>query len=330
MSRQFATATSEYLEIDTPAFTAYPFTMACWFNVTNITASHVLMWVGDKDVVNYMTFLAAQGSTAGDPVIAFSHEYGVGPTGTGRADTSTSYSANTWHHACGTWSGVSNRTAYLDGGGKVTNTDAVIAMSNHDRTAIGAARDSSPGAYVDGLIAEAAIWDVTLTDAEVAVLAAGYAPPFVRPQNLVFYIPLVRNNDEDIVGGLSLTAFNTPTIGTHPRIIYPAAPFMIGQTPTVVFALHGKTFLYTAANWPTLSWYLEADMRATTGTARARLWDVTAGAAVASSDITTTSTTFTQVRSSAVTLTDAHEYRIQYGTFPGDNGETRGATLIGI
>ena len=79
---------------------------------------------------------------------------------------------------------------------------------------------------MDGRIAEAAIWNVELTDAEVAILGKGFSPPFIRPESLVFYAPLIRDEDDDRVGGLSLTAYNTPTIASHPPIIYPAPPFL--------------------------------------------------------------------------------------------------------
>jgi hypothetical protein len=32
---------------------------------------------------------------------------------------------------------------------------------------------------------------------------------------------LIRDEDEDIVGGLSLTAYNTPSVAAHPPILYP-------------------------------------------------------------------------------------------------------------
>ena len=73
---------------------------------------------------------------------------------------------------------------------------------------------------MSGSIAEPAVWNVVLTDAEVAILGAGFSPLFVRPQNLVFYPDLIRGLN-DKVGGLTLTA-NGTVVSAHPPIIYPA------------------------------------------------------------------------------------------------------------
>jgi hypothetical protein len=221
VARSFKNLSSSYLQVESPVVTDYPFTMSCWFNVSNITANHALMWIGDKDVPDYWTLLGAWGNLVGDPVIAFSHDYSPPGTPAQKAETSTGFSANKWYHACGIWGGVSNRTVYLDGGGKVTDTDTVGAMTGHDRTAIGAARDSSPGAYTDGKIAEAAIWNAVLTDAEVIRLAAGYSPSLIRPQNLKFYMPLDDNKDRDIIGRLKLMPYGSVGLSNHPYIIYP-------------------------------------------------------------------------------------------------------------
>jgi hypothetical protein len=74
---------------------------------------------------------------------------------------------------------------------------------------------------MDGKVAEVGIWQATLTDAEVAILGKGYSPLFVQPDKLLFYIPLIRDNDQDLIGGLSLSEVGSPTITDHPRIIYP-------------------------------------------------------------------------------------------------------------
>lgn len=224
MARAFLSASTEYLFVNSAAITAYPLTMACWFNVANITAAHNLIFVGDKDTEINFTALFAGGSIVGDPILAFSHTYGVG--GAVYAESTAGYSASTWHHAAGSWPDKDNRTSYLDGGNKGVEASSVGAMQLHDRTGIGASLDSTPSSYTDGSIAEAAIWNVVLTDAEVAVLATGISPLAVRPQSLVFYVPLIRDNDEDIVGGLSLSVAGTPTVANHPRVIYPASPMM--------------------------------------------------------------------------------------------------------
>jgi hypothetical protein len=65
--------------------------------------------------------------------------------------------------------------------------------------------------------AEVGIWNVALTDAEVASLAKGMTCDKVRPQSLVFYAPLVRSL-QDVRGGLTITNNNTATVANHPRV----------------------------------------------------------------------------------------------------------------
>ena len=68
-----------------------------------------------------------------------------------------------------------------------------------------------------GLIAEVGIWSAALTAAEIASLAKGMTCDQIRPQNLVFYAPLVRDlNDQK--GGRVITNNNAATVANHPRV----------------------------------------------------------------------------------------------------------------
>lgn len=73
---------------------------------------------------------------------------------------------------------------------------------------------------------------------------------------------------------------------------------------------------------------LEVCMRQTTGTVYARLYDVTAAAAVSGSQVSTASGTFVLVESDELDLVDGHEYRAQFGKVSGDAGELYSARLI--
>ncbi len=227
MAVALLTASTESLALATPPVTAVPLTMACWFNVTNVTAAHTLMAVADAaSIANGRFDMFAHGATSGDPVAAFTSS----ATASEQVNTSTGYSANTWHHAAGVFTAINSRSAFLDGGGKVTGVVSVTPASI-DRMRIGVTADVTPFGYTNGSIAEAAVWDVALTDTEVAILANGYSPLLVRPSGLVFYSPLIRDIDagkwpEHIVG-VALTELGTPTVGVHTRVYYPSAP-MIG------------------------------------------------------------------------------------------------------
>lgn len=96
----------------------------------------------------------------------------------------------------------------------------------------------------------------------------------------------------------------------------------------------GSIFLYTAVNWGAVTWYLEIVARATSAKALFRLYDVTAGAAVSNSVITLNAGSTgvlalpTRNRSSALTLSDGHEYRAQFGVQDGGAGAVISAKLI--
>lgn len=97
----------------------------------------------------------------------------------------------------------------------------------------------------------------------------------------------------------------------------------------IVYVAIGGLFLFTDANWnDDLEFFLETSVRATTGTANVRLFDVTADIPVASSNVSTASTILTRLRSSALTLTDGNVYQIQAGVLSGDSGAITGAKLV--
>jgi len=214
MARLFNRAAQEYLENTSFAALAEPLTLAAWFYSDNATAFQMILGVGDDSADKDWTIQAA-GNIAGDPIYAQSFTGGT-PS---EAVTTTGYSTNTWHHACGLFIAANSRAAFIDGGSKGTNAGNQV-VNGIDTVRIGTAADQTIG-YFSGRIAEAAVWDVALADEEVASLAKGYSPLLIRPQSLIAYWPLVRDEDQDRVGGFDLTAINTPSIAPHSPAIYP-------------------------------------------------------------------------------------------------------------
>jgi len=75
------------------------------------------------------------------------------------------------------------------------------------------------------------------------------------------------------------------------------------------------------SDWEDMEWYFEASFKAGTGTAYVRLYNQTDGAAVSGSVLTTTSTSYTQVRSSAITKPSGTKtFVVQYGHDPSGGG----------
>ncbi|MHC4156506.1 MAG: LamG domain-containing protein [Planctomycetota bacterium] len=207
MARAFLSTSGQYLYVDQTPVTGPPFTIACWFCSTDLSAVQCLMFVGDKGSGN-----------PGDPIYVQSRD----STGTSSAVSTSGYSANTWHHACGVFASATDRRAFIDGGSKGTDSTSRSPVGL-DRVATGALARNTPTFYMSGSIAEAAIWSVALSDAEVTLLARGYSPTFVRPEYVKAYWQLVRDPDTEKVGGYNMIGYNTPTVARHPPIVYPSA-----------------------------------------------------------------------------------------------------------
>lgn len=235
MARLFDDGSSEYLRVGSAVVAALPMTLSAWFYSDDGGIDQTLVGISDG-VAN--GFILQAGGVGSNEIIAGSIDGGVADY----ALSTAFWFADTWHHACAVFSTTTLRAAFLDGAGKGTQTDS-NNPSGVDQTDIGQIGNGS--SYISGRIAEAAIWDVALTDAEVAVLAKGYSPLFVRAQSLVAYWPLIRDEDQDRVGGYDLTAYNTPSIATHPPIIYPAPPsFFIAPAAAAADAMPMAMDLY--------------------------------------------------------------------------------------
>lgn len=197
MARLFDDALSEYLQIDQTVLSAAPLAMAVLFKLDALDMWHSLIQVVNSGVVADDFTLYAR---ADNNKLSFTaRNTGVSD---GFAITTAAISLNTWHHGCGIEASTTDRRVFLDGGSKGTDvTDVTPASLN--RTAIGAFRDSTPGGYMSGMIAEAAIWDLTnwpgATGSDKAdafekilpSLAKGFTPLHF-PLGLKAYWPLIR------------------------------------------------------------------------------------------------------------------------------------------
>lgn len=121
------------------------------------------------------------------------------------------------YQVAGVFISGTNRVGYFDGGNKTTNTADSSSGQNYNAVGVGARFSSTWGSFFDGRVAEVGIWDVDLTDDEIASLGKGFKPYRIRPQNLVFYAPLVRNI-QDTKRGVAITNNNTATVAVHPRV----------------------------------------------------------------------------------------------------------------
>lgn len=141
-------------------------------------------------------------------------------TSTALAITTTTFTTGVWNHATAIFASRSFRRALLNGTNSATDTANAGAFSGTlDTLLLGARMNTTPGLLFTGSLAETAVYNVALSDDDVRMLARGFSPRKVRPQNLVFYVPGIRTV-QDIRGGIQVTGTGGPTVTDHPRIYY--------------------------------------------------------------------------------------------------------------
>lgn len=222
MSRRGWSA-SNYLNYASGVVTATPLTMCAWAKTSITGADQTIVSiknsVGTRDI-NIFSLRVSTGN-------AVNANTGDGSNNSS-ASTSTTISADTWFHACAVFASSTSRAAYLNGAGKGTNTGS-RTPSGVNRTSIGVVNGTAvydPFAPAGtGDIAEVAIWNIALSDADVASLATGVSPLLVHPEALVGYWPLIGNNspENNLLSNTSVMSITgSLSAAAHPRIILPA------------------------------------------------------------------------------------------------------------
>jgi hypothetical protein len=194
---------NQYLTVGTSPVTAAPLTIAAWFRKASTDTVNGIYLRDALDVNDYfgLYFTTQVGGNVGQGGIDAAFQ------------ASGNYSVNTWGHACLVEESSTSRIIYRDGGNSTTNSTFLVP-ANISELRIGTFAVS---ANFDGQLAEIGIWNAALTPAEVASLADGMTCDKVRPQNLAFYAPLIREI-QDVRGARTITNNNGATIATHPRV----------------------------------------------------------------------------------------------------------------
>ena len=218
MARDFNGSTDK-AQPSSPPFTAAPFTVSGWFNHGS-SQTGTIFSVSDGTTGNHFFNMRV---TAGTPdVLTFNAVEG----GQDSLSGSTEVTTGAWHHAAFVARAANDREIYLDGASEGTSSVSK-APTGIDQGAVGVLLwDAGPVNYFDGLLAEIAIWNVGLSNGEIAALSKGFSPLLIRSQSLIFYAPLIgRLSPEPSVVNPN---FNLTLTGTsradHPRIIYPSRP----------------------------------------------------------------------------------------------------------
>ena len=209
MAYEFTAASSQHLSTASAPANGHPMTLAVW-SITNTTNT---VGFGQR-------LFSVSASNGHRHQLARNNDQiqcnSVGASGAGTASANGKIVANTWFHLCGTFISATSRKLFFNGVEEATNTTNCGSQNTFDRVLMGVA-GSPLGLYYQGTLAECGVWNVELTQPEIASLADGMTCDKVRPQSLVFYAPLVRDLI-DAKGGLTITNNNTATVANHPRV----------------------------------------------------------------------------------------------------------------
>jgi hypothetical protein len=211
MAFKFTTANSQRLvSANINLSSVYPITMAAWFRAAPISETYITL-CGGKDDLNNVLRLGSN-PTGGDQtiknVVAISRTTVVSTASSGPVVGD----GTTWNHGAGVFAASNSRRAFANGIGGSTAT-ITRDLAGLDVIVVGAYTTN----FSNADIAEVGVWNVVLSDREIASLAKGMTCDKVRPQSLVFYAPLVRNV-QDMREGVTITNENTATVSDHPRV----------------------------------------------------------------------------------------------------------------
>lgn len=194
--------------------TGYPVTISAWYKTPTTswtTAEAIAVFTDSADGNSAIGVII---SNTGLPSAVIRNSAG----NQSASSWATAIFANTWYHIVGVFtSGVSGgRRVYVDGVAGTAGTGSLtVTFSDCNSVQIG--RRIAAEARAAGEIAEVGMWNAQLTDAEIVSLYDGLTPVSVRPQNLFFYTPLVRESHE-LRYNHTRTVSGTPTATSHIRV----------------------------------------------------------------------------------------------------------------
>lgn len=186
-------------------------TMACW---VRRPTSGTIQNFGFTDVVNNGFVLTHYSDNVLYSVI-------------GNGSASYGYAAQNitgWNHFAivfdGSLTGNASRLKlYINGNLRTLGFNLTIPSTTSNHAAnnnVRFGRNESGNYWSSGDFAEYGLWQEALSSVDVAALSKGMTPDKVRPNNLVSYIPLVRDI-QDVRSGTTLTNTNS-TVANHPRV----------------------------------------------------------------------------------------------------------------
>lgn len=222
MAIALASASSQYAEASScplGAGTITPFSMAAWFKPASAAAGTII-GLG-----------SGGGHHARMGVDATLHVDAAAGSPSASTATSTATLTNgSWGHAGHVASAANNRIAYANGAAGTANTGSEPVTGLTTCTIGGWVNTGTRQAFLNGSVAELAIWNVALTATDISVLAAGFPAWLVRPSALVWYVPARSTALQEIRNSLTMTlgaGGAAPTNAPDHARIFGVAPWVL-------------------------------------------------------------------------------------------------------
>ena len=197
-------------------------TFGGWVKLSSLTHTHTVLSKGDAGSfrANYGLYIYDQGFLGGSNFKYIRLFVADGSNGWTH-DGTAALSSGVWAHVMGVYDG-SNLKAYLNGAAVGQTAKTGNLPTNTDDLTLGYFKSGGSGQdWLQGDLAEIAVWNAVLTAGEIASLAKGFAPYLIRPQSLNFYMPVQGNNSPelDVKNALSGTVTGA-TKSDHPSVFY--------------------------------------------------------------------------------------------------------------
>lgn len=233
MARLFTASSSMRLENTGGApVTAVPFSILAWVYPTASAANYGVIGLSDGTTNN--AIVLRLDSSGGNPQLVLASIADGG--GSSNATTSAAWNANAWNAIAGTFDASIGVSAYVNGGNK-GNGSITANPIGIGQTFIG--QETRSNLYMQGRIAEVAMYNALLTDDEVAAHAKGIPAWRIRPAALQFYCPIygLQSPEPDLHAGavkstfLPMTLTNSPTQADHAPVIPSSSRWWKAEQP---------------------------------------------------------------------------------------------------
>lgn len=224
MARSFVAGSSQYGDTASTPISAYPFSMSVWVKTNAPSATQEAFAMSSSASNNPLAAIRVRGDLT-DDIVEWLVRNNASTSGTPiSSGPSGGAGGNVWTLVTCVATSVTSRSIFINGANKVTNTTDLTGAWSPTKLCCAALARTTVGNYSTIELAELAVWNAALSDAEVASLfvssQTGKNPSEVLTGNCVGYWPFLGTTspEPDSIGGIDFTLYNSPSQSTHPTI----------------------------------------------------------------------------------------------------------------